>query len=133
MPIRTLAIMLIFCLLAAIPGLALAEQRLAWNGRDIRGWTCDGTVLKPRHGATSSNTWIYNGREIRPKSGANSSNTWIFDGRELKPKSGANSSNTWIISGGKARPKSGANSSNTWNVGNAPILVIAGALALRLF
>ena len=55
---------------------ASAEQRLKWNGREINGWICDGKELKPRSGATSS---------------------------------------------------------NTWDVGSAPILVIAGAVVLRLF
>ena len=117
----------------SIATVAFAEQHLAWNGREINGWLCDGKELKPKSGANSSNTWVFNGREIRPKSGANSSNTWVYDGRELKPKSGANSSNTWVIDGNRAKPKSGANSSNTWVIGNAPILAVAGALVLRLY
>lgn len=30
-------------------------------------WTCDGRELKPKVGATPSDTWIYNGKEIKPK------------------------------------------------------------------
>jgi hypothetical protein len=107
--------------------------KLAWNGREISGWVCDGKELKPKNGASSSNTWVFDGKEIKPKSGASSSNTWVWNGKELKPKSGASSSNTWVVEGGKAKPKSGASSSNTWDVGSAPILVIAGAIALRLY
>lgn len=33
----------------------------------------------------------------------------------------------------KARPKTGATSANTYDVGDLPILVIAGKLALRLW
>lgn len=127
------AVVLTLFVFALMPNLAFAEQSLSWNGKEIKGWVCDGKELKPKFGATSSNTWVFNGREIHPKSGANSSNTWIFDGKELRPKFGANSSNTWIIDGSKARPKFGATSSNTWKVGNAPILVIAGALVLHLY
>lgn len=110
-----------------------AEQHLQWNGREINGWVCDGKELKPKYGASAANTWIFSNGEIKPKYGANSSNTWIFNGKELKPKYGANSSNTWILDGNKIKPKYGANSSNTIDVGNAPILVIAGASALHLF
>lgn len=121
-----------FCLFQAKQ--VRAEYRLNWNGREIKGWVCDGNELKPKFGANSSNTWIYTSNgEIKPKFGANSSNTWVFNGHELKPKFGTNSSNTWVLEGNKIKPKFGANSSNTWNVGNAPILVIAGAVVLRLF
>ena len=120
-------------LLFALPAPLHAEQHLAWNGREFKGWICDGHELKPKSGANSANTWIFNGREIKPKSGATSVNTWIFDGRELKPKSVSTSANTWIIEGNHAKPKSDANSRNTWNVGSAPILVIAGALVLHLY
>lgn len=112
---------------------AHAAQRLPWNGREIEGWVCDGNVLKPKHGANSSNTWIYANGVIKPKYGANSSNTWIFNGKELKPKYGANSSNTWVFDGKRIKPKYGANSYNTFEVGDAPLLVIAGATVLRLF
>src|SRR5690606_10342759 len=57
------------------------------------GWVCDGRELKPKSGASLSNTWIFDGKEIKPKSGASLSNTWIWDGKELKPKSGASLSN----------------------------------------
>lgn len=106
---------------------------LAWNGKEISGWVCDGRELKPKSGASSSNTWVFDGKNIKLKSGGTSSNTWIWDGKELKPKSGASASNTWVIDGGKARPKTGSSASNTWDVGNAPILVIAGATVLRLY
>ena len=58
---------------------------------------------------------------------------WICNGAELKPKSGANSTNTWVVENKKARPKTGATSANTYDVGDLPILVIAGKLALRLW
>ena len=74
---------------------AHAAQRLPWNGREIEGCVCDGNVLKPKHGANSSNTWIY--------------------------------------ANGVIKPKYGANSHNTFEVGDAPLLVIAGATVLRLF
>lgn len=132
---KVLAVCLLFMgfyLFVAKP--AHAEYRLNWNGREIKGWVCDGKELKPKSGANSSNTWVYTSNgEIKPKFGANSSNTWVFNGRELKPKFGANSSNTWVLDGNKFKPRFGANSSNTWEVGNAPILVIAGAVVLRLF
>lgn len=41
-----------------------------------KNWVCDGSELKPKSGANSSNTWILSGKEIKPKSGANSSNTY---------------------------------------------------------
>lgn len=119
--------------IAVLPTLSHAENRLNWNGKEINGWICDGNELKPKYGANSSNTWIYANGEIKPKYGANSSNTWVFNGKELKPKYGANSSNTWVLEGNKIKPKYGANSSNTINVGDAPILVIAGRTVLRLF
>lgn len=121
------------CAITFYPRNAYAEQKLHWNGKFINGWVCDGVVLKPQFGANSSNTWIYKNGEIRPKFGANSSNTWIFKNGELRPKFGANSSNTWVLKGDKIKPKFGANSTNTWRVGDAPILVIAGAVVLRLF
>ena len=96
-------------------------------------WLCDGKELKPKSGASYSNTWIFDGKEIKPKSGASYSNTWIWDGKELKPKSGASYSNTWLIDGNKAKPKSGAGSSNTFEIGSFSILVIAGQLCLRLW
>lgn len=130
---KGLLVCLITTVLGALAAPAHAEQKLAWNGREINGWVCDGRELKPKFGANMQNTWIFDGREIRPKTGANFGNTWIFDGRELKPKTGANFQNTWIIEGNKARPKTGANFKNTWNVGTAPILVIAGALVLHLY
>jgi hypothetical protein len=37
--------------------------------------------------------------ELKPKMGATPSNTWVWDGRELKPKMGATPSNTWVMSG----------------------------------
>jgi hypothetical protein len=88
-------------------------------------WTCDGRELKPKSGATSSNTWVFDGKEIKPKSGATSSNSWVWTGTELKPKSGATAGNTWVVNGGKAKPKSGATSSNTFDVGTLPILNFA--------
>lgn len=96
-------------------------------------WVCNGNELKPKTGASSSNTWILDGKEIKLKSGASSSNTWIWDGKELKPKSGASSSNTWVIDGQKAKPKTNASSSNTYEIGTLPILVVAGDLVLRLW
>ena len=87
---------------------------LAWNGKEISGWTCYG-------------------RKLKPKSGASLSNTLIFYVKDIKPKSGASFSNTWVIDGDKAKSKSGVCSSSTWDVGNAPILVIARAVALRLY
>lgn len=30
--------------------------------------------------------WICDGKELRPKTGATLSNTWIFDGSEIKPR-----------------------------------------------
>ena len=50
--------------------------------------------------------------EIKPKSGATSSNTWVIDRGEIKPKSGANSNNTWKIGSDRIEPKYGASSSN---------------------
>ena len=49
-------------------------------------WVCNGAELKPKTGATSSNTWVLSGKEIKPKVSASSSNTWVWDGKELKPK-----------------------------------------------
>ena len=49
-------------------------------------WVCDGKELKPKSGASFSNTWVFDGKEIKPKTGASFSNTWIWDGKELKPK-----------------------------------------------
>ena len=66
----------------------------------------------------------WNGREI---------NGWVCDGKELKPKFGATNTNTWILDGAKMKPKFGATNANTWDVGNAPILVIAGAVVLHLY
>ncbi len=40
--------------------------------------------------------WVCDGRELKPKSGATSSNTWLFDGKEIKPKNGAVMANTWL-------------------------------------
>lgn len=119
---------------SAFPNKRESEMpKLAWNGKEISGWVCDGRELKPKSGASFSNTWIFDGKEIKPKSGSSSSNTWAWNGKELKPKFNASSSNTWIVEGGKAKLKSGASSSNTWDVGDAPILVIAGAIVLRLY
>lgn len=128
-----LGMLLVYAVLGIGVQLAHADQRLAWNGREINGWVCNGNELKPKIGATASNTWVYVNGEIKPKLGATASNTWIFNGKELKPKLGATASNTWVLAGNKLKPKIGANSSNTWDVGNAPILVIAGATVLRLF
>lgn len=128
-----LAAIAAFCLFALTPGVAFTEQHLSWNGKEIKGWICDGKELKPKFGATAANTWVFTGREIRPKVGATVSNTWVFDGRELRPKTGATAANTWIITGNKARLKAGVNAANTWDVGTAPILVIAGALVLHLY
>lgn len=96
-------------------------------------WLCNGSELKPKSGANSTNTWVISGKEIKPKANALSTNTWIWDGKELKPKQGAVSSNTWIIENKKAKPKAGATSANTYEVGDLPILAIAGKLALRLW
>ena len=98
-----------------------------------KNWVCDGSELKPKTGANSSNTWILSGKEIKPKTGANSSNTWLWDGKELKPKTSASSSNTWVIDRDKLKPKTSANSSNTYATNGQPILVIAGQLVLRLW
>lgn len=133
MPKSLLAAIAALCLFALAPGDAFAERHLAWNGKEINGWICDGKVLKPKHGATDANTWVFTGREIRPKVGPSAATTWIFNGRELRPKVGAKPSNTWIIDGNKSCPKAGANDANTWDVGTAPILVIAGALVLHLY
>ena len=128
-----LAALAALCLFALTPDVAFTEQHLSWNGKEIKGWICDGRVLKPKVGATAANTWVFTGREIHPKVGVTAANTWVFDGRELRPKVGATAANTWIIDGNKARPKAGANAANTWDVGSAPILVIAGALVLHLY
>ena len=96
-------------------------------------WVCDGKELKPKSGASSSNTWIFDGKEIKPKTSASSSNTWIWDGKELKPKTSASSSNTWVIDGQKVKPKTGSNSSNTFEIGRSPVLVVAEQLVLRLW
>lgn len=98
-----------------------------------RDWVCSGNELKPKSGASSSNTWVLSGNEIKPKVGASSSNTWVWDGKELKPKTGASSSNTWVVDTQKVKPKVGASSSNTYSVDGQSILVIAGQLALRLW
>ncbi|MBI5639261.1 MAG: hypothetical protein HZA17_02440 [Nitrospirae bacterium] len=37
--------------------------------------------------------------EIKPKSGATLTNTCVWDGKELKPKAGATLKNTWEITG----------------------------------
>lgn len=118
---------------AFLAGEVLPMQTLRWNGREIDGWVCVNSELKPRSGATSSNTWILQGNEIKPKFGATSSNTWVRVGNEIRPKFGANSSNTWVLQGNTIKPKFGANSSNTWNVGDAPLLVIVGKVILKLF
>lgn len=131
---KLLHFLLIFLpIVLVMPNLTFAEQTLAWDGKEIRGWICDGRELKPKFGATPHNTYIFNGKEIKPKLGANSSNTWVYNGKELKPKIGANNQNTWIIDGITARPKIGANNYNTLNIGHAPILVIAGKLAFHLY
>ncbi|CAD7288107.1 hypothetical protein [Campylobacter suis] len=88
--------------------------KINWNGRE-----CDG--------------WVWDGRELKPKNGATSSNTWIYERNELKPKNGATLSNTWIVQGDKVKPKNGANSSNTYDANGAPLPIIAGKVALRLF
>ena len=41
--------------------------------------------------------WVCDGKELKPKSGASSSNTWVIDGQKVKPKTGSNSSNTFEI------------------------------------
>lgn len=130
---RALLLAMAFLIGAFFVEEVLAMQTLHWNGREIDAWICVNNELRPRSGATSSNTWILQGNEIRPKSGATSSNTWVRSGNEIRPKAGATSSNTWVLHGNTIRPKSGATSSNTWDVGNAPLLVIVGKVILRLF
>lgn len=104
------------------------------NTIEIPGnWVCNGVELKPKSGANFSNTWVMSGKEIKPKTNALPSNTWVWDGKELKPKQRALSSNTWVIENKKAKPKSGATSANTYDVGDLPILAIAGKLVLRLW
>lgn len=98
-----------------------------------KDWVCSGSELKPKTGATAATTWLLSGNEIKLKQGFSASNTWVWDGKELKPKQGATSANTWVVDSQKARPKQGATSGNTFNVDGAPILVIAGQLALRLW
>ena len=112
----------------------ILKGKLMANKISLPGnWVCDGKELKPKSGASSSNTWLFDGKEIKPKSGASSSNTWLWDGKELRPKSGSSSSNTWIIDGNKVKPKSGASFSNTYETGAGSILIIAGQLVLRLW
>jgi len=98
-----------------------------------REWACNGAELKLRNGATASTTWIFDGKEIKPKTGAVSGNTWLFDGKELRPKAGATSSNTWTVERDRIKPKSGATSTNTYEIGDLPILAVAGHLVLRLY
>lgn len=69
-------IMIFLFLLLALPALAFAERSLAWNGREIKGWVCDGKELKPRSCANSRNTGVIVNGKAKPKSGANSPNTW---------------------------------------------------------
>lgn len=57
----------------------------------------------------------------------------MWDGKELKPKIGALLSNTWVIDGRKEKPKNGPVSANTYDIGDTPILAIAGKLVLRLY
>lgn len=54
-----------------------------------KNWICNGRELKPKSGASSSNTWICDGRQIKPKNSPSASNRWLWNGKELKPKSGA--------------------------------------------
>ena len=84
-------------------------------------WTCDGRELKPKVGATPSDTWIYNGKEIKPKVGARPSDIWLFNGRELVPQVGRASGNVgWVVEGNKIKPKVGAASgTNTYEL-NVP-------------
>ena len=46
-----------------------------------RNWVCDGKVLKPKIGASSTNTWIFDGKEVKAKVGASLKNTWVWDGK----------------------------------------------------
>ena len=86
-----------------------------------RDWECNGRELKPRSGATSSNTWIYNRKEIKPKVGAKPSDIWLFNGRELVPQVGhASGSVGWFVEGNKIKPKvGGASGTNTYEL-NVP-------------
>ena len=52
-----LAAIVALCLFALTPDVAFTEQHLSWNGKEIKGWICDGKVLKPKVGATAANTW----------------------------------------------------------------------------
>ncbi|MGQ3083941.1 MAG: hypothetical protein ACT6RO_12330 [Hydrogenophaga sp.] len=131
------------CVVCPIPALhtghgrrhsSMSKEATLANSVELpRDWVCSGNELKPKSGASSSNTWVLSGNEIKPKAGASSSNTWVWDGKELKPKTGASSSNTWVVDTQKVKPKVGASSSNTYNVDGQSILVIAGQLALRLW
>lgn len=112
----------------------ILEKNMANKIELPRDWIVSGAELKPRTGASSSNTWVLTSRgEIKPKTGASSSNTWVFDGEELKPKSGARSSNTWVLTSDKVKPKINARYSNTYDIDGHSILVIAGQLVLRLW
>ena len=44
-------------------------------------------------------SWVYTGSELKPKNGATSSNTWVVSGDVVKPKNGATSSNSYDANG----------------------------------
>lgn len=108
-------------------------QKLDWNGKECDGWIFEKGELKPKRGASLSNTWVFDGKEFKPKIGASLSNTWVYDGKVIKPKINANSSNTWVYNGKEVMPKNGANSSNKWDIGTAPMAIVIGKIILRLF
>ena len=55
--------------------------------------------IRPKAGATLSNTYIWDGRELKPKAEARLENTWMFNGKEIKPKSEATLKNTFAWNG----------------------------------
>lgn len=59
-------IIFILCIFAVLvfPVQAAARERLAWNGKEISGWVCDGKELKPKFGANNSNTYDVGGAPI---------------------------------------------------------------------
>jgi len=99
-------------------------MKINWNGKECDGWVFDGKKLKPKSGATLSNSYEWTGKELKPASGATLKNTIVWDGKEAKPKSGASLSNTFVIDATKAKPKSGATLSNTIEICGAPIPVV---------
>jgi len=70
--------------------------------------------------------WEWDGRKLKPRYGATSSNSWEFDGRKIKSLYGANFSNTCEISATQLKPVYRARNSNTWDRNNQPIAVLIG-------